>query len=103
MSFLETFRKFKKILWNFTIILAHLYQRMPLTLNISPAVWQSYINAILDCFQSRNYCEAIIDDLLLFTPTKRAHMVKLEDILKALLKNGLKVSSNTFQLFRKEL
>ena len=24
-------------------------------LNISPTIWQSYINAILDCFQSRKY------------------------------------------------
>ena len=38
------------------------YQRMPMGLNISPAIWQSYINAILDCFQSRKYCEAIMDD-----------------------------------------
>ena len=45
-----------------------LYQRMPVGLNISPAVCQSYINAILSCLSSRKYCEAIIDDLLLFTP-----------------------------------
>ena len=48
---------------------SYLYQRMPMGLNISPAIWQSYINAILDCLQSRKYCEAIMDDLLLFTPT----------------------------------
>ena len=28
---------------------SYLYQRMPMGLNISPAVWQSYINAILSC------------------------------------------------------
>ena len=33
-----------------------------------------------------------MDDLLLFTPSKGAHMAKLEDLLKALLKNGLKIS-----------
>ena len=31
-----------------------------------------------------------MDDLLLFTPSKQSHMTKLEDLLKALLKNGLK-------------
>ena len=36
--------------------------------------------------------EAIMDDLLLFTPTKKLHMEKLEDLLKALLKNRLKIS-----------
>ena len=48
----------------------YLYQRMPMGLNISPSIWQSYINAILDCLQSRKYCEVVMDDLLLFTPSK---------------------------------
>ena len=63
-----------------------------MSLNISPSIWQSYINAILDCLQNRKYCKAIMDDLLLFTPSKSSHMNKLEDLLKALLKNGLKIS-----------
>ena len=33
---------------------SYLYQRMPKGLNISPSIWQSYINTILDCLQSRN-------------------------------------------------
>ena len=72
-------------------------------LNIFPVVWQSYINAILDCLKSRKYCEVIMDDLLLFTPTKISHMAKLEDLLMALLKNRLKISPKKCQLFRKEL
>ena len=32
---------------------SYLYQRMPMGLNISLSIWQSYINAILDCLQSR--------------------------------------------------
>ena len=64
-------------------------------LNISPAIWQSYINAILNCLQNRKYCEAIMDDLLLFTPMKSAHFDKLEDLLKALHKNGLKISQRS--------
>ena len=72
-------------------------------LNISPSIWQSYINAILDCLQSRKYCEAIMDDLLLFTPSKETHLNKLEDLLKALLKNGLKISPKKCQLFKTSL
>ena len=71
---------------------SYLYQRMPIGLNISTSIWQSYINAILDCLQSRKYCEAIMDDLLLFTQPKKSHIAKLEDLLKALLRNGLKIS-----------
>ena len=37
---------------------SYLYQRMSMGLNISPSIWQSYINVILDCLQNRRYCEA---------------------------------------------
>ena len=33
---------------------SYLYQRMPMGLNVSPSMWKSYINAILDCLQSKN-------------------------------------------------
>ena len=82
---------------------SYLYQRMPMGLNISPPIWQSYINAILSCLQSRKYCEAIMDDLLLFTPTKSSHFEKLEDLLKALGKNGLKISPKKCQLLKTDL
>ena len=82
---------------------SYLYQRIPMGLNVSPPIWQTYINTILNCLESRKYCEAIMDDLLLFTASKQAHMTKLEDLLKALLKNGLKISPKKCQLFRKEL
>ena len=82
---------------------SYLYQRMLMGLNISPSIWQSYINAILSCLQSKRYCEAIVDDLILFTPSKESHMNKLEDKLNALLKNGLKVSPKKYQLFRTSL
>ena len=82
---------------------SYLYQRMPMGLNISPSIWQSYINAILSCLQSKKYCKAIMDDLISFTPSKESHMNKLEDILNALLKNGLKVLPKKCQLFRTSL
>ena len=56
-------------------IYIYIYQRMLMGLNISPSIWQSYINVILE-FLPRKHCEAIMDDLLLFTP--KAHIAKLE-------------------------
>ena len=44
-----------------------------------------------------------MDDLLLFTPSKITHIAKSEDLLKALRKNGLKISPKKCQLFRMEL
>ena len=74
-----------------------------LGLNISPSIWQSYINVILDCLQSKKYCKAIMHDLLFFMPSKKSHMDKLEDLLRALLKNGLKISPKKYELFRTNL
>ena len=82
---------------------SYLYQRMPMGLNISPVVWQLYINTILSCLSSRKYCEAIMDDLLLFMPNKQMHFEKLIDLLRALCKNGLKISLKKCQLFKTEL
>ena len=72
-------------------------------LNILSSIWQCYINAILDCLQGKKYCEAIMDDLILFTPSKESHIKKLEDILSALLKNGLTVLPKKFQLVKTSL
>ena len=44
-----------------------------------------------------------MDDVLLFTPTKKSHMAYLEDLLKALMKNRLKMSPKKCQPFRREL
>ena len=80
---------------------SYLYQRILIGLAVSPSIWESYINMILDCLQNRKYCKAIMDVLLLFTPTKKLHIAKLEDLLKALLKNGLTISPKKCQLLEK--
>ena len=82
---------------------SYLYQRMSMGLNMSPSIWESYINAILWCIQSRKHCEAIMDDLPLFTPSKKAHMAKLADYftdLKYLQRsvNYLKWNCNTWEM-----
>ena len=43
-----------------------------------------------------------MDDLLFFIPSKVTHLTKLEDLLKALCKNGLKISPKC-QLLKTEL
>ena len=82
---------------------SYLYQSMTMGLNISAVIWQSYINATLNCLQNRKYCKAIMDNLLPFTPMKSAHFDKLEDLLKALHKNGLKIYRKKCQLFKTDL
>ena len=48
---------------------SYLYQGMPMGLNISLSMGQSYINAILDCLQSRKYGKTIMDH----SPQERNH------------------------------
>ena len=79
---------------------SYFYQRMLMGLNISPSIWQSYINTILGYLQSRKNCKAIMDDLLLSMSSKKSHIAKLEDLLKAFLKNRLKISPKKCKLFR---
>ena len=97
--------RFKKVLWKTTIIQECL---IFISKNAYGIKHRSFNLAIvhkcnLECLQSRKHCEAIMDDVLLFTPSKRAHMSKLEDLLKALLKNRLKISPKKCQLFKIEL
>ena len=58
------------------------YQRIPVGLNILSSILQFYINDILECLQSRKYCKVIMDDPLLFIPSKKSHITKLEHLLK---------------------
>ena len=95
----ENSKKYCEILPYFDSV-SYLYQRMPMGLNISPMVWQLYINAILNCLSSKKCCEAIMDDLLLLMPNKQTHFEKLIDLLQALCKNGLKISPKKCQLFK---
>ena len=43
-----------------------------------------------------------MDDIIIY-PSKDSHMNKLEDLLKVLLKNGLKISPKKCQLFKTSL
>ena len=73
---------------------------MPTGLSVSPSIWKSYINAILNCLQSKKDCEANMDDLLLFTPSKRSHITKLEDLFKSTIKEWLENIPKKCQFFR---
>ena len=77
LQLMEDSKKFCGILPYFGSF-SYFYQRMPMGLNISPTIWQSYINAILSCLQSRKYCEAIMDNQLFFTSVKSSHFDILE-------------------------
>ena len=68
---------------------SYVYQRKVLGLCTGPALWESYINAILGSIPDRSKYLVIMDDLLLYR-SKHGHLKYLEELLTAMLKNGLK-------------
>ena len=78
------------------------YEVLPMGLAISPQVWIDYIENILSGMVNKQDYVAIMDDLLIHG-LKRNHMDRLEALLKAMIKHGLKLSPKKCQLFMKHL
>ena len=100
-----TNRKFKEVLWHTSLLWrpflyipedANGFEHFPHNLAV---IHKCNIKLLT----KRKYCEAIMDNLLLFTPTKSSHFDKLEDLLITLYKNGLKNSPKKCQLFKTDL
>ena len=72
-------------------------------LSVSPAIWQNFIQRVLQ--EIPNYRKnhlAIMDDIL--THSKREdHIGHLIDLFKAIMRNGLKISPRKCKLFKKAL
>ena len=81
---------------------SYLYQRMFMGLHICPSIWQSYINAILECFQGRECCKAVLDNLLLLTPSKKAHLrIDLKHLQKvSVISNGIAINGKCYMYKR---
>ena len=81
---------------------SYLYQRMPIGLNIPPAIWQSYINAILDCFKYRKCCKAIMDNLF-YSLQQNSPLCQARRFIEGnMQKPPLKISPKKCQLFKTE-
>jgi hypothetical protein len=79
------------------------YSRLPMGLNISPAIFQSHINNILNEINARPFCVGIMDDLIVFSKTEQEHFNHVESIMKALQRHGLKISPTKAKLFRRKV
>ena len=75
-SLTKTFGRFEKILWYIIIFQKHLVHISENAYGIEYITFNLAIiyKHNLDCLQSRKHCEAIMDDLLLFTPSKSAYV-----------------------------
>ena len=71
-------------------------------LSISPQVWITYIENLLEGIPNRQSYIAIMDDLMLHG-LKSQHMALFEHLLTSLISHGLKLSLRKCQLFMKHL
>ena len=82
---------------------SYLYQRLGMGLSVSPAIWQNFIQRVLQ--EIPNYRKShltIMDDILTYSK-KVDHIGHLIDLFKAIMRNGQKISPRKCKLFKKEL
>ena len=77
------------------------YEVLPMGLAISPEVWITYIENLLEGVPSKQSYIAIMDDLLLHG--LKLDMLLFENLLIALVAHGLKLSPRKCQLFMRHL
>ena len=82
---------------------SYLYQRLGMGLSVSPAIWQNFIQKVLqEIPDHRKNHLSIMDDCLVFSK-KYDHLKHLTDLFKALIRNGLKISPRKCKLFKTSL
>ena len=78
------------------------YEVFPMGIACAPQIWMDYITLILAELEDKKAYIAIMDDLLIHS-TKVAHWKLLEQLLKSMCKNGLRLSPKKCQLFKTQL
>ena len=80
----------------------YLYQTLGIGLSVSPAIWQTFINEVLDEIPDRKHFLAIMDDCMIHSKRKD-HLNHLIALHKALIRNGLKIPPRKCLLFQQKL
>ena len=78
------------------------YEVLPMGIACAPQIWMDYITLILSELEDKKKYIAIMDDLLIHS-SKMAHWKLLEQLLKSMCKNGLRLSPKKCQLFKTKL
>ena len=93
-------KKYCGILPYFGIAL-YLYQRILMGLNISLAIWQPCINAILIVYRTGSSVKLLW--MINYCSHQIRYLIEFERHMECIKKNRLKTSSKKCQLFKKEL
>ena len=80
----------------------HRYEVLPMGIVCAPQIWMDYITLILSELENKKKYITIMNDLLIHS-TKVDHWKLLEQLLKSMCKNGLRLSPKKCQLFKTKL
>ena len=78
------------------------YEVLPMGIACAPQIWMDYITLILNELEDKKKYIGIMDDLLIHS-TRVDHWKLLEQLLKSMCKNGLRLSPKKCQLFKTNL
>ena len=78
------------------------YEVLPMGIACAPQIWMDYITLILSEFEDKKKYIAIMDDLLIHS-TRADNWKLLEQLLRSMCKNGLRLSPKKCQLFKTNL
>ena len=78
------------------------YEVLPMGIACAPQIWMDYITLILNDLEQKSKFIAIMDDLLIHS-SKQEHWGLVESLMKAMIKNGLKLSPKKCQFFKTNL
>ena len=78
------------------------YEVLLMGIACAPQIWMDYITLILNDLDQKSKFIAIMDDLLIHS-SKQEHWNLVESLLKAMIKNGLKLSPKKCQFFKTNL
>ena len=72
-------------------------------LSVSPAIWQNFIQKVLQEIPDHRKNHLVIMDNCLVFSKKYDHLKHLTDLFKALIRNGLKIFPRKCKLFKTSL
>lgn len=81
---------------------SYVYQRLPMGLNVSPAIFAFFINGVLREMEHPENYVGIVDDIFMASE-RNVHMNRIEDLFKAIIENGLRISPKKCHLFKEEV
>ena len=74
------------------------WNRMPFGISVAPAIYSRFIMLVLNPLGTKNLA-VYLDDVLIFNNSMKAHLARLEEVLEAHARGGIKIKPAKTELF----